>query len=311
MTLLTGNNENAGDTPQSGKLQEAESHFNTIKSLLFNIADQVSEQMMQVIDAKLTSRQQALIVELTSKDTRYRPWLRMSENGVAGSRELQEWLEALQLTHHGSIVSAWCDEQGAISLSEITENLADLITDLGTSLSPSDCSKFLSPLAVEAAEMVTLHSLSEEVTELVDVALAELDRGTFEGILSKMSSEQQALLLARQQVIAKKIQLCKPSDCGPESPLNRSGVRLSSAANISKRDEKLLRNLGSYTQNSDRCEGCGENMKASEGQVCNEDGCLYCERCWRDWLPVAVDTGAAEIVSSFGKRSERVLIGAA
>jgi hypothetical protein len=276
--------------PSTSQLQMARTDFLTMQSLLSHVTDHLSEDVLEVIDAKLTPQQKTFIIWL-SKGLKDPQGITTCSGGIAESRELNKWLEMLKLATHTIAISAWCNEQGAISLSEILENRDELISDLGTSLLPTESARILSSEADEAAEVATLHAQTDELTVLLENAVMELDQIVFDQILGALSHEQQTPLLSVWQRLQKhttpaKSLSQKPNGIGAETTLNQRRVKVSSAASISKRDEKMLKNhiAPLSGQRAERCEGCKETMKAGDGHVCREDGHLYCGYCWEDWL---------------------------
>jgi hypothetical protein len=287
MELLNEIGAQNDDGRSKTKLQEARDQFQLMQSLLFKVADQLPEHVLQAIDSKLTSRQKAFIIWLTAKCPEDRPELTATCKGLAGSKELKQWLETLQFTMHSSVIEEWCDRQGAICLSEIIENRDDLIADLGPILSCAERTQLLSQVAVEAAEMVTFHSQRADMVELLGAAIQELDKETFECIHGSLSSEGKHVLHSARQP-------AEETRAAHSEARKTSSVMLTCATNISKADRKLISQLGTRGSSSllggvERCAGCGEESAVGRGQVCEEDGSFYCGCCWKDWLRMGAD----------------------
>lgn len=129
-----------------------------LQDTLADIAQSLSSKATDAIDARLSVRQQAFISWLAAPETSPCPDLIAEAMGLQCSVALQRFLALLSLTPHLPKVAAWCETQGAISLTEIIEHRADVAHALACALSVQERAQLFSEKALSAAELASLQS---------------------------------------------------------------------------------------------------------------------------------------------------------
>lgn len=234
------------DTSNYCTLEGLQSHFKDLQSNLVDATQKLPFEKVDSLDANLTSRQRAFIAWLASGSTGYCPDIGASETGLATSSALQEWLQALGLSVHSTAFAAWCDEQGAISLSELVEFREEVVDAFAGILSPAERTLLLSDVALSAADFATWHGRVQELASLLEMVLAEMEEDLTKVHPIRFSPHQggkQDLFHGEQE--AAQNGFMEKAKAGGDLSTHKPCVTTTTAHCVSKRDRELLRLVAS------------------------------------------------------------------
>ena len=122
--------------------------------------------------------------------------------GVPG---LSEWLKALSLEDRSREVIAWCEEQGAATLTEVAENREELAHVLG------DIPELKEGGALTLAELVSQRIYSHDLEEILIALISVLDEDRLQHVEISLKPGLSALL-AR---LALRCRQAPPASCSP------------------------------------------------------------------------------------------------
>jgi hypothetical protein len=274
------------------EVDKARLHFEELKSTLLKLADNIPEATRVQIDESLTARQQAFIRWLASGEDGQSFEILAGESNFTTGCALKDWLGRLNLLRYAAAVAAWCDEQGAVCLSEIVENREDLAAALNDVMLPDDRLRLSSEAAVGAAEASSLCEYTSELQSLLGAVVGQMKHQTFEHIEHALTTTEKSLVLQSMPKVTSsdvkhergsspvKNVLCE----GQSAVLEKVRVKTTEARHSSKRDQELLQ-LAAKSANSsehNRCQDC-RRVISSSAEAVGDDGLAYCQECWASW----------------------------
>lgn len=174
-------------TVQGDKLMQLKLKLRDLQDTLAEVAQGLSSKATDAIDARLSARQQAFISWLAAPETGPCPDLNAEAWGLQSSVALQRFLALLSLTPHLPTVAAWCETQGAISLTELIEHRADVAHALIWTLSARERAQLFSDKALSAAELASLQSQISILATILDTVYMVLAEETVHPTLTPIA----------------------------------------------------------------------------------------------------------------------------